>query len=173
MEETIDNRNTGSILKSIGRLGVVAKNKSFTSLLLIFSIMSIAFMSFISASSYIYVEGFGVSERVYSYYFAANAVFFMLGPLLYIRISKRYGSSLIITLSYIVVSISGLLISTVGNLSPLIFSLSLMPASLFGSIIGPARTNLMIEQLEGDTGAASSLMSCAFTFFGSNKTNRR
>ena len=33
--------------------------------------------------------------------------------------------------------------------------------------MAPARTNLMLEQLQGDTGAASSLMSCAMTFYGS------
>lgn len=167
MEETIDVRNTGSILKSIGRLKVVAKNKSFTSLLITFSMISIASMSFISASSYIFVDGFGLNERAYSYYFSANAVFFLLGPLLYIRISKHFNNTPIITFSFIVISISGFLVSIMGNISPLIFTLSLIPASLFGSVIGPARTNLMFEQLDGDTGAASSLMSCAYTFFGS------
>lgn len=166
MEETIDNRYTGSIFKSIGRLGVVAKNKAFTSLLLTFSMFSIASMSFITASSYIYVNGFGVSETVYSYYFAANAVFFLLGPLIYIRLSKHFNGISFITVGYIVMSISGLLISTIGTSKPWIFALCLIPASLFGSIMGPPRTNLMLEQLQGDTGAASSLMSCAFTFFG-------
>ncbi|MBU3130389.1 multidrug effflux MFS transporter [Clostridium tagluense] len=167
MEETIEVRYTGSIFSSLGRLRVVAKNKSFISLLIIFSMISIATMSFISASSYIYVDGFGVSEKVYSYYFALNAVFFLLGPLLYIKLSKIYNSNSIITVGYIVTSISGLLICTIGNISPLFFALALIPASFFGSIMGPARTNLMLEQLQGDTGAASSLMSCAFTFYGS------
>jgi len=35
MEETIEEKYTGSIFKSIGRLGVVAKNKSFISLFLV------------------------------------------------------------------------------------------------------------------------------------------
>ena len=76
MEETNQELYTGSIFKSIGRLGVVAKNKSFMSLLIILSMISIATMSYISASSYIFVDGFGLSEKVYSYYFAINAVFF-------------------------------------------------------------------------------------------------
>ena len=167
MEETNENRYAGSIFKSIGRLSVVAKNKSFISLLIILSMISIATMSYISASSYIFVDGFGLSEKVYSYYFAMNAVFFLIGPLVYIRLSKIYHSNSIITFSYIVISISGVLICTIGNLSPLAFALSLVPASLFGSIMAPARTNLMLEQLQGDTGAASSLMSCAMTIYGS------
>ncbi|MBW9150268.1 Bcr/CflA family efflux MFS transporter [Clostridium sp. CM028] len=167
MEETLEKRYTGSIFKSIGRLGVVAKNKSFMSLLIILSLISAASMSFISSSSYIYVNGFGLSEKVYSYYFALNAVFYLLGPLLYIKLSKNYHSNSIITVSFIVFSISGVFICTLGNLSPLFFTLSLIPASLFGNIMAPARTNLLLEQLQGDIGAASSLMSCAMTFYGS------
>ncbi|MBU3092007.1 Bcr/CflA family efflux MFS transporter [Clostridium sp. CF011] len=167
MEETLEKRYTGSIFKSIGRLGVVAKNKSFMSLLIILSLISAASMSFISSSSYIYVNGFGLSEKVYSYYFALNAVFYLLGPLLYIKLSKNYHSNSIITVSFIVFSISGVFICTIGNLSPLFFTLSLIPASLFGNIMAPARTNLLLEQLQGDIGAASSLMSCAMTFYGS------
>jgi len=167
MEETNEARYTGSVFKSIGRLGVVAKNKSFMSLLIILSMISVASMSFISASSYIYVNGFGLSEKVYSYYFSMNAVFYLLGPLLYIKLSKIYHSNSIITLSFIVISISGLLICTLGNLSPLVFALSLIPASLFGNIMAPARTNLLLEQIDGDIGAASSLMSCTMTLYGS------
>lgn len=167
MEETIQERNTGGILKSIGRLKVVARNKGFITLLITFSVMSIPNMSYITASSFIYVDGFGLSEKIYSYYFAVNAVFFLLGPLLYIKLSKHYNSNSLITTCYVVIIISGLLICTIGNLSPWIFTLSLIPASLFGSIMGPPRTNLMLEQLNGDIGSASSLMSCGFTLFGS------
>lgn len=39
--------------------------------------------------------------------------------------------------------------------------------NLCGNILGPPRTNLMIEQVEGDIGSASSLMGCIFTLFGS------
>ncbi len=128
MEETNQDLNTGSIFRSIGRLGVVAKNKSFILLLIILSMTSVASMSFISASSYIYVNGFGLSEKVYSYYFAMNAVFYLLGPLLYIKLSKVYYSNSIITVSFVVTSISGLLICTICNLSPLVFAISLIPA---------------------------------------------
>lgn len=167
MEETIEKRYTGSIFNSIGRLGVVAKNKAFMSLLITFTIISIPMMSYITASSFIYVDGFGVSEKIYSYYFAANAIFFMIGPLLYIKLSKGNNGNSLITIGYIVMSISGLLLCLIGNLNPWVFALILIPASLFGSLMGPPKTNLMLEQLQGDTGAASSIMNCTSTLFGS------
>lgn len=167
MQETIEYKNPEGVFKSIGRIGIVIKNKSFTLLLLTFTFIATASMSFITASSYIYIDDFGVSEKVYSYFFAANALFFLIGPLLYIKLSKHYTDKLIIKLSYTIITISGLLISSIGSSNPIIFTLSLMPASLFISLINPARVNLIIEQLEGDTGSASSLISCASTIFGS------
>ncbi|MDN5316461.1 MAG: transporter, family, multidrug resistance protein [Thermoanaerobacterium sp.] len=167
MEETISFRSEGSIFHAIGRLGAIAKNKSFRCLLLTFALLNIAFMSFITGSSYIYVNGFGVSEKVYSYYFSVNAVFLLLGPMVYIRLSKYFHYKTIINAAYIVITISGLLLITIGNLGPIVFCLSLIPASLFGNILGPPRTNLMIEQVHGDIGAASSLIGFTFTLFGS------
>jgi DHA1 family bicyclomycin/chloramphenicol resistance-like MFS transporter len=167
MEETLEDYTKGSIFKAIGRLGVVAKNKSFMYLLLMFSLLNIAFMSFISGSSYIYVNDFGVSEKVYSYYFAANAIFLLIGPMFYIQISRFIHYKTIIAGAYIVTIISGILLMTIGTSSPMIFCLSLIPASLCGNILGPPRTNLMIEQVDGDIGSASSLMGCIFTLFGS------
>lgn len=167
MEETIHERYNGSILQSLGRLGVVARNPGFVSLLLTFSLMGIAMMSFISSSSYIYVVQFGLSEQVYSYFFSANAFFMVIGPLLYMKLSKHFKAQLIITTSFVISCISGLLIFSFGDLSPWIFALSLLPATLGGSITRPPSTHLMLEQQKGDTGAAVSLMSCTFTVFGS------
>ncbi|KJR47541.1 Multidrug resistance transporter, Bcr/CflA family [Desulfosporosinus sp. I2] len=167
MEETVDQRSTGSILQSLGRLGVVAKNPGFMSLLVTLSLMGIPMMSFISSSSYIYVNQFGLSEQVYSYYFAANAFFMVIGPLLYMRLSQLFKPTSLITASFVIACFSGVLITTVGVLSPWMFALSLIPATLAGSITRPPTANLMLEQQKGDTGAVVSLMSFAFTVFGS------
>lgn len=167
MEETIGQRSTGSILQSLGRLVIVAKNPGFMSLLLTFSLMGIPMMSFISSSSYIYVNQFGLSEQVYSYYFAANAFFMVIGPLLYMRLSRLIKPISLITVSYIIACISGLFISLMGIHGPWIFALSLIPATFAGSVTRPPSAHLMLEQLKGDTGAVVSLMSFTFTVFGS------
>ena len=52
--ETLEAGHSGSIAYTLGRLGVVLKNPAFSSLLLIFSMVSITTMAFISSSSYIY-----------------------------------------------------------------------------------------------------------------------
>lgn len=166
-QETNECPSTGGIFQSIGRLAVVAKNRGFASLLITFSILSIPMMAFITASSYIYVDEFRLNEQLYSYYFAANAILLVLGPLLYLKLSRRIKPGSIITVSYLVTSISGILIFLLGRTSPMIFALSLMPATIAGSITRPPSANLMLEQVHEDIGAASSLMSFTFTVLGS------
>lgn len=167
LEETIGKRYTGGIFQSIGRLGVVAKNRGFVSLLVTFSMMGIPSMAFVSASSYIYVDGFGLDEQTYSWYFAANALFLVICPLLYIKVSRYVKSGSLITLSYVVSGLSGLLICILGGMKPWLFAASLLPATIAGSIIRPPSSNLMLEQVQEDIGSASSLMSCGFTLMSS------
>lgn len=167
MEETIQHRNTGNILQSVSRLGVVLKNPGFTLLLVTFALRSIPLMAFISSSSYIYIDQFGLSEKMFSYFFAGNAVFMVAGPMLYMRLSGRFKSGTIISACYLVLSLSGLLVGTFGNLSPWWFAVSLLPSTLAGSLIGPPSANLMLEQQQEDTGSASSLMNSSITVMGS------
>ncbi|MHC1681827.1 MAG: Bcr/CflA family efflux MFS transporter [Clostridiaceae bacterium] len=134
LEETLAEKNEGNVFESISRIKVVSKNPGFIYLVLIFSIIGIPGMSFISASSYIYVDSFNLSEQTYSYFFAFNAVFFVIGPLIYIRLANKFKSNSIITACYIVTAVSGVLVATLGTSSPWLFAASLM--SCLGTIIG-------------------------------------
>ena len=167
LQETLVEKADVHVFKTVARLGIVAKNKSFMTLLLLFAIMQIPFLGFITSSSFIYVDGFGVSEKVYSYFFAANAVFLLLGPLLYLRLNRFMKYPRIIALAFLVIAASGLAVMTLGHMGPMIFCLLLIPASLFANVLGPPRTSLLLEQVDGDTGSAVSLMSSILTIFGS------
>jgi len=167
LEETIGQRYTGTIWKTMGRLGVVLKNPGFTVLLILFSLLSIPFMAFIAASSYIYINGFGLSEQIYSYYFALNALFLLLGPMLYIHLSGRFKRGSIITVFFAIIVLSGVLICGLGSMNPWLFAFSLLPATIAGSAIRPPGTVLMLEQQQEDTGSASSLIACFGILMGS------
>lgn len=167
MKETIGQHSEGSVLQSLRRLSVVSKNKGFMFLLIMFSLQYIPHMFFISASAYIYVNIFHVSETVYSHYFAINAIFLLLGPLFYMQISRWIKDKIFIRLAYFIVILSGISIVGIGSFGPVEFCLSLIPAELLGNALGAPRTNLMLEQVENDTGAAASMMGCLITLFGS------
>jgi len=167
LQETIDKRNTGSILQTLGGLCTVARNPGFSSLLVLFSLPMVPAMAFIASSSYIYINGFRLSAQVYSYYFAINAIGMIFGPMLYMQVSRRYTRRSIILACFGIMSVSGLLMSFVGGFLPWMLAIVLLPATICGSGVRIPGTNLMLEQQREDTGSAASLLNCFATFLGS------
>lgn len=167
LQETIDKRYTGSMLQALGRLYKVARNPGFSSLLALFSLLSVSTMAFVATSSYIYINGFGLSAQVYSYYFAINAIGMIFGPMLYMRVSRKYRRRSIILVCFAMISASGLLISFFGGFEPWILTVVLLPATICASCVRTPGANLMLEQQKEDTGSAAALMSCFGIFMGS------
>ena len=168
-QETLkeEDRFTGTLAGSMGRLVHVSKNKSFFYPVLIFSMISIPFMGYISVSSYIYVNYFGLSEQQYSYFFAANAFVSLLGPTIYIRLLRNVNKKLLAAACFGVAFISGVIMMTAGRLSPFIFLPSMMLLSLCSTTLRPFSTNLLYNQLQGDTGSAASIISTTWMVLGS------
>jgi MFS transporter, DHA1 family, multidrug resistance protein len=167
LQETLPERNSGALLYSFTRLGKVLQNRSFTMLMLLFSIGSISSLAFITASTYIYQDGFHLSSQAYSFYFAVNAICLIAGPIVYMRISRRFHSETIIRASFLISLASGGLMILFGNLAPYIFMLCILPSSIAGSVIRPPSANLMLEQQKGDTGSLVSVMGCTGMLMGS------
>jgi len=167
LQETIPSRYAGTVVQSVRRLGVVLRDPGFRSLLIVFSLVSTASLAFVSASSYIYQEGFGLSEQGYSLYFALNAIALITGPFLYLWLSRHIGRRSIVASGFAVMIAGGVLVCLFGSLGPLIFALALFPASLMGSCVRPPGAFLMLDQQKEDTGSASALINCSGLVFGS------
>ncbi len=166
-QETLKSRSSGSAFSSLRRLGVVLQNRTFTYLLLTFSLVSIIGMAFISSSSYIYQETFGVSSQTYSFFFAIWAVGLAIGPPIYIRLSREWERTSIITGCIVVIVLSGVLVLFVGNLGPWPFIMALIPSSIAISCQRPPVTYLLLDQHEADAGSASALMGSSHMVMGS------
>ncbi|EIW19756.1 MULTISPECIES: Bcr/CflA family efflux MFS transporter [Pelosinus] len=160
-------RNKGSILESMGRLIVVAQNKSFFFPAVIFALSAFPFMGYIAVSSYIYIDYFGLSQQAYSYFFAINAFISIAGPIIYVRYLRNFNKNAIAAGAFVLSIVSGILVMTIGSLSPVIFLLSFIIMSFTGSAIRPFSTNILFDQINGDTGSVSSLMGILFTVMGS------
>lgn len=165
--ETVVNRYAGTIFQTWGQLGVVLKNPGFSSLLLIFSLVMMPLFSYLAASSYIYEQEFGLKALQYSFFFMMNATTAVVAPLCYLQMSRRLHSRTIITLCFAVIAVSGVLICSIGHLHPWLLALCIMPATLTMGIIRPPSTHLLLEQQAHATGAASALIICSGSLFGS------
>lgn len=165
--ETIQEKGSGNILKTMGRLFVVLRNRRFTALLVIFSVSSVTFMAFIAASSYIYQDIFGLSGQTYSFLFAFNAAMMFIGPLLYILLSTKFSRFSLVNMNFVVTLIAGILICVIGRLSPWAFALCLLPATIMGSFVAPPSRYLMLSQQSSDSGSASALINAVGSIAGS------
>ena len=167
LKETNTEFSDVSILRSTSRLFVVLKNPHFTRLLITFSVISIPLLGFISVSSFIFINRFGVSNETFGLYFGAIAIMFIVGGPIYLFLLKFIKPLIIITTCYIGSLISGVLMLTIGQTDPLRFAVSVALGYLSVSISRPPCSSLLLEQQDKDTGSASSLIQAAFVLCGS------
>lgn len=166
-QETLEIRTTGSPLASLRRLGVVLSHRTFAILLAIFSPVSISGMAFVTSSSYIYQEDFGVGSQTFSYFFAIFAVGLAIGPLIYMRLSQSWKRTSIITGTLAVVALSGLLVVLLGGRGPWAFIITILPSGIALSCMRPPATYLLLDQHEADAGSTSALMGSTHMVMGS------
>jgi DHA1 family bicyclomycin/chloramphenicol resistance-like MFS transporter len=166
-KETNNDLSKDSIPASLGKLFVVLFNPSFARLVLLFSFAPLGMMAFVGISSFIFQQTFGLSEQAYSYYFAANAAVSVLVAIAYIRISQFIRPITIITGSFLMTVLSGILTIIFGGLHPMMFLGSIAVGSAGFALQRPPSMNLLIEQQDKNTGSASSLMFCFMGTLGS------
>ena len=165
--ETLSDKFTGSVIGSWYRLLVVLKNLGFSSLLLIFSLAPIALMAFLASASYIYIDGFGLTEGQFSLFFAFNATCAMIGPTIYMRMRRHIEPKLIVTVCFTLIAVCGVVVSVFGHISPWWFALSVGPVTMAVIAVRVPGTHLMLEQQDEDTGSASALINFFAMFMGS------
>lgn len=165
--ETLSEKFTGSVIGSWYRLLVVLKNLGFSSLLLIFSLAPIALMAFLASASYIYIDGFGLTEGQFSLFFAFNATCAMVGPTIYMRMRRHIEPKLIVTVCFTLIAVCGVVVSVFGHISPWWFALSVGPVTMAVIAVRVPGTHLMLEQQDEDTGSASALINFFAMFMGS------
>ena len=153
------------VIRSFGRLGKVLSNRTFTCFLVGIILIQIPMMSYISSSSYIYENQFGLSSTGYSLYFAATALASVIGPMVYIRV-RRFDPFSISLGIYISCLVFGSLMFLFGHKGPLFFALCFAPTMMTSAISRPFATAILLNLQRQDTGSASSLTNFSFTLSG-------
>ena len=168
-EESIpeNERNDLGVIESIKRLGVVGRNRNFTSFLISVSFYSAPFMAYLAVASYVYEDYFGLLPTAFSIFFAVNAFTSLFGPLLYIRLNSRVSAKATMWILLAVGFAAGISMVLVGQLSPFVFLATMIPFSIVNSYMRPFSTNVLLDQIEGDTGSASALLNFLHTLLGS------
>jgi len=134
------------------------KNSRYLALLLTLSFTCIPVFAFIGSSSEIYILNYGYNEQQYGYFFGFNSLAFVLAPIAFSRVVRSVSILRLMPLAF-----TGMLLASMLLLLPWIPDPWRLTLPMFGltfcfSFCRPAGNNLILEQVDKDTGAASSLM---------------
>jgi DHA1 family bicyclomycin/chloramphenicol resistance-like MFS transporter len=157
----VKHAGTGGVLAALKRYGRLTRNGAYMVYTLAFSMTGLSFFAFLGGSSDIYIRSFGMTEQVYSLYFAFNALALMLGSLFCARVLVNVASRRILFVSLVGMFFSTGILLILGKATPANFALSMFAYSLFLGMSRPISNHLILKQVQRDTGTASSLL----TFF--------
>jgi DHA1 family bicyclomycin/chloramphenicol resistance-like MFS transporter len=154
-------RTLGEVLASYGRLMC---NLRFMTLCALVALGMTPLFCFIGGSSFIFVIHFGLSEQVYSYFFAFNSAALMLGFWICGRLLKRGVPSFSIILAgYACILASAAVLALCADLGPWGMALPMASLTLGLGLSRPPSNNFLLEQVRTDAGSAASLI--MFTYF--------
>jgi len=167
LKETNKEPTQLSIPRTTLKLFTVLRNVQLTKLVLIFGLRSFAGMSFISISSFIFIKRFGLSEEIYSIYFGCVAMCFAIGGPLYLVLTRYVKALSILSSSFVMIGVGGILILLVGGLHPALFAAAIAVSFIASSTSGPPANSLLLEQQDKDIGSTSSVINSVFIGCGS------
>ena len=158
MPETLKIVSNTNVLQTAGIYIQLLKNRRYIGIALLMSMAVLPHFAFIGGSADIYITRFGLSEKAFGYFFAANAAAIMFGSFACSRLLYIIESRHILTLSF-----AGILIGGIGMIihwtsGPWSLGLPMAIASFSFGLSRPPSNNLILEQVDQHAGAASSLL---------------
>lgn len=147
--------------------GRLLSNRSYLNMTTLMSLSVLPLYCFLSVSSHIYINGFGLNEQRFSYFFSANAFCIMVGSFTFLRLTRVTESHRLITLGFLGTLLGGTSILLFGASGPVPFALSMGLVTFCMGVSRPPSNNLVLEQVETDIGAASSLLIFFYMMSGS------
>jgi len=158
MPETLKIISNTNVLQTAGIYIQLLKNRRYIGIALLMSMAVLPHFAFIGGSADIYITRFGLSEKAFGYFFAANAAAIMFGSFACSRLLYIIESRHILTLSF-----AGILIGGIGMIihwtsGPWSLGLPMAIASFSFGLSRPPSNNLILEQVDQHAGAASSLL---------------
>ena len=162
-----EKRYKGSVFDSILLLKQVAKQKYFMTVLIMFALLSLPFMSYLSVSSFVYIDNFGLTAQEYSYFFAANASAAALGPMLYLKLKNWMSNERLMQFVFLMALISGVAVILPGHISAWAFLFSFLPFTVIGTVARPFAMEILLNRAKENVGTASAMINFVPNLFGS------
>lgn len=161
--ETLEETSNVPLSKVMHSYGNLLLNRNYIVMVLVMSVSLLPLYSFIAGSSALYINGFGMTEQTFSYFFAFNALALMAGSMSCLKLTDRLNPKHLMTAGFSGIAVGAVLILSIGYYGPWAFALPMALVTYSIGISRPPSNHLVLEQVHKDAGAASSLL--IFTYF--------
>ncbi len=139
------------------------RNRQYILLLLTLTGTCVPIFAFIGGSADLYITHFGYDEQHFGYFFGFNSLAFVLAPLTFSRLARRYATTRLMPVAFFGMLCASLLLLYPWIPCPWRLTLPMFLLTFSFALCRPAGNNLILEQVDRDTGAASALM--VFSYF--------
>ena len=163
LHETLKTPTTTPVLQTAGIYLELLRHRRYIVYTLMASLIGLAHFAFIGGSADIYITKMGMSEQMYGYFFALNALAMMLGAFTCSRVVRRFSAKAFITASFSGTLIGGLVMLFNQLPNPWVLALPMAIITFFYGFNRPLFYNLILEEVDRNAGAASSLLT--FSYF--------
>jgi DHA1 family bicyclomycin/chloramphenicol resistance-like MFS transporter len=163
MKEPFSNPSRETVWRQLKNYFLLFENSRFLVLAAITSISMLPLFAFVAGSSDIYINRLGLNEQIFGFFFGANALAYISGSFACSRLVRRVPSRLLMTIGFTGILTGGILLLFSVRHSPWGLALPMFMISHSIGLCRPPGTNLALEQVERNAGAASSFL--VFTLF--------
>ncbi|MCL1979889.1 MAG: multidrug effflux MFS transporter [Proteobacteria bacterium] len=134
------------------------RNRRYMLLLLTLSCTCVPVFAFIGGSPDLYITRLGFDERQFGYFFGFNSLAFVLAPLIFSRVARHTSVTRLLPWAFTGMLAASLLLLCTWIPLPWRLTLPMFGLTFAFAFCRPASNNLILEQVDRDAGAASSLM---------------
>lgn len=166
LRETLQTPTTAPILQIVRSYLELFRNRRYIVYTLMASLIGLAHFAFIGGSADIYITHMGLSEQVYGYFFAFNALAMMMGAFTCSRVVRRFRSRAFVTFSFAGICIGGLAMLFSGLPGPWALALPMTIITFSYGFNRPLCYNLILEEVDRNAGAAASLLTFCYFMVG-------
>ncbi|MBQ2764863.1 MAG: MFS transporter [Firmicutes bacterium] len=168
LPETLETerRVHGGMLPAMKGLWEVGKDRNFSILLLIISLICMPFFAFVAVCSYICMNFFEMTYMQYSLFYGGICVVSFTAPFVYLYLDKRFQSKNILLACFGLLALTTAGLILFGKISPLLLLLVFIPYTYAEGISRPLGMVLLLNQHDDTSGAASALTSFATSIIG-------
>ncbi len=166
MPETLKTPTNTGVLETAGIYLRLFQNRRYLGFALMMSLLVLPHFAFIGGSADIYITGFGLSEQVFGYFFAFNALAIMAGSFACTRLLRRTKSDRLLTAGFASIIVGSTIMFIRCLPGPWAMALPMAVISFAFGLSRPPSNNLVLEQVDRHAGAASSLLIFIYFILG-------